>query len=588
MRSLVLLSALSAVSFLSPVCATHVDYIIVGAGTGGLVLANRLSEDPNISVAIVDPGADQRGNPNVTNPLIWSNNFASSTDWAYQSVPQANASNRVIPFNAGKGVGGTSLINGMTYIRGDKAQFDAWEALGNAGWNWETMLKYYKKLEKIFPPRPAEAKIGALIEPQYHGTNGDLHVAFNPALENGSLYDTLKTSWGAVNQSVNKDLNSGDTRGFSVWPQTLDPRENKRWDSATAFYWPIQKRQNLKLLNGTVSKILWGHVNAPYTSGVEAAGVEYIAPDGRVETIQAKKEVILAAGALRTPVILEHSGVGNPRLLQQRSVKPVVNLPGVGENMIDQVITSLFYSTNYPIKGYTPYATFATAADIYGESVTQVAKETKAKLGRWARQIAQSSQGGLNASALEYIFKIQHDLVFNKYVTLSEFLSGGGGGNVGINCWDLLPFGRGSVHMSSVQDINTPIIDPKYLSIDFDLTTQVESGRLSTKFWTTSPANDIITGQFAPNATVLPPGASDEQWHKYVADSCASNSHAIGTAAMMAEELGGVVDPTLKVYGTKNVRVVDASVLPMQFSGHLTATIYAVADRASDMILGKC
>lgn len=472
----------------------------------------------------------------------------------------------------------------MTYIRGDKAQFDAWEQFGNPGWNWNTMLKYYKKIEKIFPPSPAQQKIGASIEPQYHGTNGELHVAFNPVLENGSLYDTLKKSWAVMKEGVNKDLNSGTTKGFSVWPQTLDPIENKRWDSATAFYWSIQNRKNLKHINGTVSKLVWK--NGAAESGAQATGVEYIDPSGKKQSIKAKKEIIISAGALRTPVILEQSGVGNPRLLKQKGVQVVVDLPGVGENMIDQALTTLFYSTNATITGYTPYGTFVTAADIYGSNIDKVAKATKAKLGKWAQQLSQASQGGLNASALERIFEIQHDVIFNKHVTLAEILSAALGDKIGNSYWDLMPFGRGSVHMSSVEDINRPIIDPKYFYIDFDRDTQRESGKLGVKFWTTSPVNEIIVGQFAPNATVLPPGATDEQWNKFLADSSSSNSHAIGTAAMMSRELGGVVDPSLKVYGTKNVRVVDASVLPMQFSGHLTATIYAVADRASEMILG--
>ncbi|KAK9441554.1 glucose oxidase [Metarhizium brunneum] len=586
MNGLILGSAVLAALALLPACATtDFDYVIVGAGTAGNVVANRLSRDPNISVAVIDPGADQRSNPNVTNPMIWLNNLGTSTDWAYKTVPQANASNRVITFDAGKGIGGTSLINGMTYIRGDKAQFDAWEQLGNPGWNWAAMFKYYKKVETIFPPAPAQIQVGASIEPRYHGTSGELHVAFNPALENGPLYDTLRDSWAVMKEGVNRDVNGGTTKGFSVWPQTMDPKENKRWDSATAFYWPIISRQNLKHLNGTVSKLLWKDTNA--ASGAEAAGVEYLGPDGKRRIAKARKEVIISAGALRTPLVLEHSGIGNPNLLKQKGVKVVVDLPAVGENMIDQALSSFFYTTNATVKGYTPYSTFVTAADIYGSTIDKVANDTRAKLGPWARQLAQASHGGLNASALERVLEIQYNAIFNAHATLAEILSSAQGDKIGTSYWDLMPFGRGSVHMSSIDDINNPVIDPRYFSIDFDLATQVESGKIGVEFWTTSPVKEIITGQFAPNATVLPPGATDEQWNKFLADSSSSNSHAIGTASMMSKELGGVVDPKLKVYGTKNVRVVDASVLPMQFSGHLTATVYAVADRASDIILGR-
>ncbi|OAA51938.1 GMC oxidoreductase [Metarhizium rileyi] len=585
-----LASAVLAAMAVSPACATDgaknsFDYVIVGAGTAGNIVANRLSQDPELSVAVIDPGVDQRGNPNVTNPMAWLKNLGSSTDWNYQTVPQANASNRMLNVHAGKGIGGTSLINGMTYIRGDRAQFDALEQFGNVDWNWDTMLKYYKKVEKIFSPDSAQIKAGASIEPLYHGISGELHVAFNPMLANGSLYGRLKSSWAAMREGVNRDPNSGATKGFSVWPQTLGPVENRRWDSATAFYWPIIHRPNLKHLNGTVSKLLWRDGTA--APEAQATGVEYLGPDGKKTAVQARKEVILSAGALRTPLILEASGVGNPRLLKQKGVRVVVDSPGVGENMIDQTLTALFYNTNATIKGYTPYATFVTAADIYGTDIDRVAEDTKAKLGQWARQLARASQGGVNASALERIFQIQHDVIFNKHVTLAEILSTARGDKIGTTYWHLMPFARGSVHMSSADDLSKPIIDPKYFSVDFDLDTQVESGKLSVEFWATSPAKEIIVGQLAPNATVLPPGATDEQWREYLTESSSSNSHAIGTAAMMSKELGGVVDPRLKVYGAKNVRVVDASVLPMQFSGHLTATIYAVADRASDLILER-
>ncbi|EFY92054.1 GMC oxidoreductase [Metarhizium acridum CQMa 102] len=473
----------------------------------------------------------------------------------------------------------------MTYIRGDKAQFDEWEQFGNPGWNWDTMPEYYKKVETIFPPAPAQIQVGASIEPRCHGTSSELHVAFNPALENGPLYDTHRDSWAVMKEGVNKDVNRGTTKGFSVCPQTLDPRENKRWDSATAFYWPIQSRQNLKHLNGTVSKLPWKNTNA--VSGAQAAGVEYLGPDGKRRTAKVGKEVIISAGALRTPLVLEHSGIGNPHLLKQKGIEVVVDLPAVGENMIDQALSSLFYTTNINIKGYTLYSTFVTAADIYGSTIDKVAKDTEAKLGKQARQLAQASHGGLNASALERILKIQHNVIFNKHATLAEILSTAQGDKIGTSYWDLMPFGRGSVHMRSIDDVDSPVIDSRYFYIDFDLATQVESGKVGVEFWTSSPVKKIIMGQFAPNATVLPPGTTDEQWKEFLADSSSSNSPAIGTASMMSRELGGVVDSKLKVYGTKNVRVVDASVLPMQVSGHLTATVYAVADRASDIILGR-
>ncbi|RFU80823.1 glucose oxidase [Trichoderma arundinaceum] len=577
------------------------DYIIVGAGTCGLLLANRLTRDANFTVAVIDPGADERDNPNVVNPLAWLGLIGTSVYWNYSSTPQTGLGGRVLEYDAGRGIGGTSLINGnnqnsririmiltrshltgMTYIRGDKAQIDAWEQLGNQGWDWDTLLEYYKKVEQFFPPLPWQETVGASYEEEYHGASGEIHVGFNPSLLNGSFYGNVKDSWAAIGQGLNRDANSGVTAGFDVWPQTIDPVKNVRWDSATAFYWPVQDRPNLKLLNGTVSKILWKSSKA---STPEASGVEYLAPDGQLTTVTAKKEVIISAGALRTPLILELSGIGNPSILSKFDIDTVVDSPGVGENMIDQPNMALTYSTKGSFPGYAPYATFVNASSLFGSNVDSVAASTKDSLSRWAQQLSDDTGGALSAEAIEQWFQVQHDLIFQKDVTIAEILSTASGTTAISAYWDVLPFSRGSVHLSSANAINSPAINPRFVSVDFDLAVQVAIGRLSTVFWSTPLISAIVDVEVNPNSTVIPPNATDAQWESFTRNSIGSNSHPIGTASMMARELGGVVDSELRVYGTKNVRVVDASVLPMQVSGHLTATLYAVAERAAEFIV---
>lgn len=464
----------------------------------------------------------------------------------------------------------------MTYIRGDKAQFDAWEDLGNPGWNWDAMFAYYKQLESFVEPTPEQAKVGASFEPDVHGHDGDVTVGFIPILQTGPLYPTAEKTWGELDQKVNDDVNGGSTDGFSVWPQLLDPVKNQRSDAATAFLWPVEDRENLKLINGTATKLVWEEGCDEPT----VAGVEYVTPDGEALNVVVNKEVIVSAGALRSPLILEASGIGNPRHLEQLGIEPVIELPGVGENMIDQPNNVIMYQGNGKViaDGYAPYATFATANDLFGERAGTVAEETRSKIPEYARQVASWSNGALDASSLEQLFEIQHRVMFDEDTTIVEIFNTAQQENFVAAYWILMPFSRGSVHLKSANDLGMPVVDPRYLEIPLDFDTQIEAGRLATAFWEAS-------GLVANGTVALPGNATDAEWKAFVSQTSSSNSHHLGSAAMMKRELGGVVDPELRVYGAKGLRVVDASVLPTQFSGHLCATLYAVAQRASEMIL---
>ncbi|TQS33936.1 hypothetical protein Golomagni_05704, partial [Golovinomyces magnicellulatus] len=564
--------------------AQSFDYIIVGAGTAGLTLANRLSQDDKLTIALVDPGASEKDNAVVKDTLNWLEVSNTYINWNYTSVSQSHANGRKLQYSAGRGIGGTSLMNGMTYIRGDKAQFDAWEKLGNPGWNWNNLLPYYEKVERLFLPTENQQQNGAIVEKEYHGFKGDLHIGFIPVLDNSSFYDTARDTWSALGQDPSPDVNRGDTKGFSVWPQTLDPVKNVRSDAATSFYWPIvQQRHNLKLFNGTVSHLTW----TPRCKTPKASGVVYINPKGDKVQLNAKKEVILAAGSLRSPLILERSGVGSKKLLQSMGISTILDLPGVGENMIDQTNLALIYESTKKFDGYTPYGTFANARDLFAENFTAVAATTRKQLSQWATTLASASDGRLSESALTKVFEIQHDLIFKQNVTFSELLTLASGNNLVSAVWPLLPFSRGSVHLGSNSDtaVNSPVIDPNFLAIDFDLDVNVATGKLAHKFWETSPVKEFVKSQVAPSADAIPPNASNEQWQQYIKQAFSSNSHALGTLAMMSKELGGVVGPDLRVHGVHNVRVIDASVIPTQISGHLTATIYAIADRAAHIIL---
>ncbi|KAG8166266.1 hypothetical protein KVR01_004818 [Diaporthe batatas] len=554
--------------------ATSFDYVIAGGGTCGLLLANRLSEDPNVSVAVIEPGEDTRNNPNVTDAGNFITALGTSIDWAYPSTAQPGAANRSFSFHSGKAIGGTSTINGMTYVRADAAEIDAWEALGNKGWNWDTLFQYYKRTERFTPPTTAQEDAGASFEPQSHGYQGELHVGYRYAIPNGSFPGIVQTTWESLGYPLNPDVNSGDTRGFDVWPMTIDRNPDLRWDSARAYYYPVEGRANLVLFQGTALNIEWEEDGI---DGVmSATGVRYVDRNNQTVTLDVSKEAIISTGALRTPLLLEMSGIGNPSVLQELGIEAIIDLPGVGENLQEQPNSNLIYVPTHNVTGYTTYATFANAEDLFGAETAAVSSDVGSKLTAYAENAA--SQGGLNASAIEKILRIQHDLIFNKKVTIGETITASSSGFLLTAWWCLLPFSRGRVHLASIDAYDSPMIDPQYFAADIDMTTQVAIGKQAQSFWHAKP----VAGITANNVTADP--WSDEEWVGFITNNFEPNYHPIGTASMMARELGGVVDSELKVYGTSNVRVVDASVLPLQLSGHLTATLYALAERASQFI----
>ncbi|KAL2202598.1 glucose oxidase [Sarocladium strictum] len=565
-----------------PSAAVTYDYVIVGAGAAGLLLANRLTENPDISVAIIDPGGDQENNTMVSDPNAWLAPNDAPPDWDYTSLPQPHAADRSVAFHAGKGLGGSTLINGMAYLRGNRAEFDAWELLGNPGWNWDSMFEAWLKIEDFIPPTKWQADAGAVYDPEYYGQGGNLHLGFNPTLNNGSLHADFRDSWGALGVPLNTEANNGTTEGFYVFPQTLDPTLNRRWDAATGFYRPIVGRENFKLLNGTATEVVWDKDSSPCTP--TASGVKYQTPEGESVTVSVAKEVILTAGVFRTPLILERSGVGNPAILEKLGIETVINLPGVGENFIEQTSNPLLYASKDSAsgEGYAPYVALVSASQVWGEEEAQaIGEETRPLLADWAATVASESKGALNATALEKQFEIQHDLIFKHGVTIGEVFCSGIDENLLGVFWALLPFGRGSIHLQSIDGINDPGIDPRFHLVDFDVKMQEHVGRLASKLFATAPLSDWVGEALAH----VDHDAPEEEWRQYMKQSLESNAHPLGSAAMMPREMGGVVDAELKVHGARRLRVADASVMPMQLGGHLSASVYAVAQRCADMLL---
>lgn len=460
------------------------DYIIAGAGIGGLVLANRLSANGTFSVAVVEPGEDVSNNPNVT--LVASTLPAVGTqlDWQYPVAKQQfgpdSAGSGGMTWHSGRAVGGSSTINGMGYIRGDRAIVDAWETLGNPGWNWDALWPYYIRSENFTAPTVEQQdNEGAKYREGFHGVDGPLDVAFSFEELHADLYQSFQRTWYELGYAANQDVNSGDLHGFSAAPMTVKRDAHLREDAVTAYYQPVKSRKNLVLLLGTVRKVTWKEGNGGPEDVIEAAGIEYVTADQQVRALKARKEVILAAGVIRTPLILELSGIGNPSLLASRNITTRINLPGVGENLQDKPQAMLMYSAAdasenpFNITDVAPYVTFLNSHDLLGESFAKVKAETAANLPAWASTI--SAANNVNASAIETILRVQHDLIFSQNSSFAEVettIAAAAGLYVSV-FWPTQPFSRGSVHVAPTTSANSslpdPEIDPKYLCVLFHM-----------------------------------------------------------------------------------------------------------------------
>ncbi|KAJ5232801.1 hypothetical protein N7468_005757 [Penicillium chermesinum] len=561
---LALLPLAAAVPHAARSAEPNYDYVIVGGGTSGLVVANRLSELEDIHVLVIEAGGSVYNNPNVTDTNGYGKAFGTEIDWAYKTVKQEWGGGTTQTMRAGKALGGTSTINGMVYSRAQKSQIDAWEEAGNKGWNWDTLFPYYKKGEQFQTPANYSWSEGTGItyNPAYHGSTGPLKVGWTPTQLNDGLAQTLNKTYKSFTPSIayNQDLNGGQMLGYSLYPSTVDSDLNIREDAARAYYYPYQARPNLDVwLHTTANKITW-------RNGTEATadGVEVTLSNGTVTVVKASREVILAAGALKSPLLLELSGVGNPDVLSKYNIKTKVNLPTVGENLQDQMNNELAWESRVNHTGTADYLL--------------------KKLPAYAAQIASANGNVTRAEDILRFFKIQWDLIFKSHIPVAEILVEPSGNTYTMEYWGSVPFSRGNIHISSSDPAAPANIDPKYFMLDFDLHSQAQAARFIRTLFNTHPFAATAGAETTPSLSTVAADADDASWASYLKPNFRSNFHPITTAALLPKELGGVVDTSLKVYGTSNIRVVDASVIPFQVCGHLSSTVYAVAERAADII----
>ncbi|CAG8422871.1 unnamed protein product [Penicillium salamii] len=557
------------------------DFVIIGGGTSGLVVANRLSEMRDVTVVVIEAGDSVLNNHNVSTTTGYGLSFGTAIDWAYQTEEQIYGGGSKQTVRAGKAIGGTSTINGMSYTRAQKVQIDAWERAGNKGWNWNNLFPYYLKSEQFQVPTADQAARGADYYKSYHGEHGPLKVGWPKAMTNSTMLPILDETFQQLGLSYNRDVNGGSMVGLTVHPDTLDREANVRHDAARAYFWPYENRSNLKIISNTyANRILW---KDDVDGDAVAIGVEVTGANG-VETIYASKEVIVSAGSLKSPVILELSGIGNPDVLNKYDITPKVNISSVGENLQDQTNNGLSYEGREFWLGLPTFSVLPSAEQIYGDQLSDFSSKIMDNLGDYAKNVSISSKGAVQESNVLDALQMQYDLVFKSHVPFAEIVLIPIGHSFSSEYWPLLPFSRGSVHIKSSDPSQPPAINPSYFMFQPDLEAQVDVAQYIRKAFTTAPLDHLIGEEFSPGFEHVPEDASDMTWESWIKSHYRSNFHPVGTASMLPRDKGGVVGPDLKVYGTKNVRVVDASIVPFQICGHLTSTLYAVAERASDLI----
>ncbi|KAG8159098.1 hypothetical protein KVR01_010759 [Diaporthe batatas] len=588
------------------------DYIIIGGGTSGLVVASRLAEDPNVQVLVLEAGKDLSADPRVNVPAFFTTLMGSDADWKYKSVAQQGLKGRTIGAPQGKALGGSSAINGQAFIAPSQAELDAWAQLGNPGWDWAGLVPFFRKFYTLIPPPDKETRdhLGIdWINEDFRGTSGPIKVSFPGVLQN-PLAKAWIDAFRTLNSTTTGDPFSGNSLGAYSNAATVDPESKIRSYAGNAF--DIQQKPNVRIVTeAQVLKILF---TGAASDAVKATGVQVLV-DGKSQEFKAGKEIILAAGVFNTPKLLECSGVGGKNILKQHGIPVVVDLPGVGENLQDHLMTGLSYEvidgvvTGDPLLRQEPEA-MGAAQKLYFEHkagpFTMGGMQSHAFMPTQdAVEVLKTAVGKPHRPEEQEQFDIIRGILEKPDATSGAWLMflaqanlhEGGSSFVGskfhpenfasLGCIQSHPFSRGCSHITSSDPNVPPTIDPRYFSHPADLEIFARHVRdLDTRLRPTEP----LAKYFKPDGKRNHPDAFNVQdlegAKKYTLDTATSAYHQCGTAAMLPREKGGVVNSHLIVYGTENLRIVDASIFPLIPRGNIMSSVYAVAEKAADIIRG--
>jgi len=522
------------------------DYLVVGGGSAGSVLASRLTEDPDVTLCLFEAGGTGDGWPvNVPAALVLMIP-SRLNNWAFETVPQKGLQGRRGYQPRGKALGGSSAINAMVYTRGHHADYDDWAALGNEGWGWNDVFPYFKRSEH-------NERLGN----EWHGRDGPLWVS-DLRTDNPFQARWLDAA-RECGLPVTDDFNGAEQEGVGIYQVTQ--KNGERWSAARAYLFPHMKtRGNLTVETGAqVRRIVF--------DGKRAVGVE-VTRGGNVETVWAKKEVILSAGAFQSPQLLMLSGVGPKDELERHGIQVVADLPGVGENLQDHPDFVVSYKTNsLDALGVSVRGAIKTLGDIrqYRNSRTGALTTNFAEGGAFLK-----TRPDLDRPDVQMHFVVGPVSDHGRKVRLGH----------GLSCHVCLlrPKSRGSVKLRSADPLDAPLIDPAFLEHADDLEVLAEGYKLTRRLMA-APA----MAQFVTEDLFASRSRSDDDIRALLRERTDTVYHPVGTCRMGNDALA-VVDSQLRVRGTEGLRVVDASIMPTLVGANTNAPTIMIGEKASDLI----
>ena len=526
------------------------DFVVVGAGTAGCLLAARLSEDPHLRVCLIEAGGSGKSvSVSVPGAIVLAQR-SEKLNWRFQSTPQPHLNGRRIPVPRGRGLGGSALINGMVYFRGHPSDYDDWSLAGAVGWSYREVLPYFCRTEnnRDFPDSP------------YHGHAGPMHVrnVTRPNPLNFAFFEAL-SRMGIEHQS---DLNGANSEGSGL--RQLSIRGGTRETTASALLHPARSRPNLTVLTNTRAMRV-------VLEGRRATGVEALSPDGPL-LVPARREVALCAGTLQSPQLLMLSGIGDGEHLADLGMPVRNHLPGVGRNLHDHMASPVHMQMRDP----TSYGVSWRATP---RNLLNVLEYALLRQGPLANNIFESAAfvrtiGGLEKPDVQLVFQSARRPAPNFPFPI--------GHGFAASPVFLYPKSRGRIMLANPDPLAAPLINPNLLSVAEDVLPLLRGIRLTRRVF----ASPAFARYGATESAPGPQAQSDEELTAYIRAESYTVHHPVSTCRMGSDPLA-VVDPELCVVGAEGLRVADASVFPSIIGGNTNAAVMMVAEKAADLMLGR-